>query len=82
MREATIFSQWMSQDEDTTLNQNDIDCLSAVDITSKLSAPDLVAVLYHGKGDVPMLALSALKEKFEWEMHRLEELNHPQGAEA
>ena len=76
-----MFSWWMSQDEDTTLTQNDIDCLSAVDITSKLSAPDLVAVLYHGKGSAPMLALSALKEQFEWEMHRLEEMTYPQGAD-
>lgn len=74
-----MFSWWMSQNEDSTLTQNDIDCLSVADINSKLSSPDLVEIMYHGKGTTPMLALTALKEQFEWEMHRLEELNYPQG---
>ena len=76
-----MFSWWMSQDEDSTLTRNDIDCLSKVDINSKLSAPDLVEILYHGKGTASMLALSALKEKFEWEMNSLEEMNYPQGVD-
>lgn len=74
-----MFSWWMYQDEDSTLTQNDIDRLSVADINSKLSCPDLVEIMYHGKGDASMLALSALKEKFEWEMNSLEGMNYPQG---
>lgn len=77
-----MFSWWLSQAQKSTLTQDDIRCLTVVDITTKLSQDDLLAVLYYGKGYAPMAALGALKEKFEWEMHRLEEMTYPQGADA
>ena len=81
MKEATMFSLWVGQNKDSTLTREEIYYLSKVDITTKLSATDLFTIMYHGKDDTPMLALEALKELFEWEMHVLEERNQHQGGE-
>ena len=81
MNEAVMFSWWLSQSEKSTLTQDDIRCLTVVDITTKLNQDDLLAVLYYGKGTAALTALNALKEKFEAEMHRLESLTYPQERE-
>ena len=83
MNEATLFAYWLGQEERRSkLTRNEIACMTLTDITTKLDVPDLTAVLYYGKGTAALTALAALREKFESEMHRLEELTYPQGAEA
>jgi hypothetical protein len=81
MNQAMMFSWWLAQNERSTLTQNDIDCLTTVDITTKLDPKDLLAVMYYGRGQTQCMALNSLKEKFEGEMHQMEMLTYPQGAE-
>lgn len=79
MNEATLFTYWLGQeDRRSKLTRDEIDCMTLTDITTKLDVPDLVAVLYYGKGTAALTALGSLQEKFEAEMHRLEELTYEQ----
>lgn len=76
MNEATLFSCWLYQDRPSKLTRQDIEVFAPVDITTKLSANDLIVILYYGKADVAMAALNCLKEKFEAEMHHLESITY------
>lgn len=81
MNEANLFTMWLDQDQPSKLTAKDIQVFSVVDVTTKFSTGDLVAIMYWGRMDVSHKALACLKEQFETEMHRLEELTYPQGAE-
>ncbi len=78
MNEANLFACWLYQDRPSKLTRSEVLRMSTVDVTSKLDVGDLIAILYHGTGAVALSALSALREKFEWEMNHLESLTYPQ----
>lgn len=76
MNEANLFSCWLYQERPSKLTYTDVQKMSIVDVTTKLNEGDLIAVLYYGEGDVALMALSCLKEKFEAEMHHLESITY------
>ena len=81
MNEPNLFSMWMDQDKPSKLTAKEVQVFSAVDVTTKFSTGDLVAIMYWGHMDVSHKALACLKEQFEAEMHHLEQLTYPQGEE-
>jgi hypothetical protein len=81
MNEANFFAHWLDHCQTSDLTRKEVLSMSPMDVTSKFNVPDLISTLYYGKDAVALAALSALREKFEWEMHHLESLNHPQETE-
>lgn len=79
MREPQWFTAWLDGHDPSTLTVADIKRMSIVDVTTKLSIPDLTAIMYYGESVVSQAALDALKQLFEFEMNALSELNQHQG---
>lgn len=78
MNEAKLFACWLDQGQPSKLTLGDIHRMSVVDVTTKMNASDLIAIMYHGRGSVAICALNCLKEKFEAEMHYLESITYTQ----
>ena len=70
MNEANLFAYWLDQDQRSSLTRADVERMSVVDVSTKLNACDLIAIMYYGGGIVALSALNALREKFESEPWR------------
>ena len=73
----SYFSWWLGKQPPSSLTRKDVEELSLVDITTKLDPKDLLAVMFYGNDRAVGAAVNALKERFEWELHVIEELNYP-----
>lgn len=73
----SYFAWWMGKQPPSDLKQIDIEVLSPVDITDKFDPKDLISVMFYGDDAQSTAAINALKERFEWELKMIEELNYP-----
>lgn len=78
MRQPNWFTSWLDGHDPSSLTVQEIGRMSIVDVTTKLSISDLIAILYWGDAVTAMAALDALKQLFEFEMNALEALNQDQ----
>lgn len=73
----SYFAWWLGKQPPSEMTYQLVEVLSPVDITDKLDPKDLIAVMFYGDDSQASAAINALKERFEWELKMIEELNYP-----
>ena len=72
----SYFAWWLGKQPPSGMNEEDVELIRLEEIKD-MEPKDLIAILFYGSVEQGIFAVDALRSRFEWELHAIEQMNYP-----